>query len=124
MDDVSEGSLWIFAGKTRNLGLHLQTLVIASLLSFGSISAAQNSANLLINADAEAGLCANDWLAVKTIPGWTTLLGSPTVLCNTIMKFADPLTASSGKAFFAAGPYGVSPRGGGRHGETTQGPPR
>ncbi len=108
MDDNCNDFPQCVSRVRRSLPPLLTSWLLASLLSVCGSSIAQTPANLLINGDAQAGLCANDWLAVKTIPGWRTLLGSPTVLCNAIMKLTGTDEKTSGKAFFAAGPYGDS----------------
>ncbi|MCQ4080035.1 alkaline phosphatase family protein [Streptomyces sp. RB6PN25] len=68
--------------------------------------AATTSGNLIVNGDAEAGFCTNDWTAATTIPGWTVESGSPNVMCYTAGSLAHPSSPAPGKAFFAPGNQG------------------
>lgn len=70
-----------------------------------SAACATDSGNLIVNGDGEAGLCAADWSAVKTVPGWQVVLGEPTQVCYSFANLATPTTVR-GQAFIADGPYG------------------
>ncbi len=54
--------------------------------------------------------CTNDWAAVTSVPGWTVMQGSPSIVCYSIQGVSNMphMPASGNKAFFAAGPYGDS----------------
>jgi len=67
---------------------------------------AASSGNLIVNGGGEAGLCATDWNAVKTVPGWQVLLGQPTQVCHAFANFGKPASPAPGNAFLADGPYG------------------
>ncbi|MFF0610260.1 alkaline phosphatase family protein [Nocardia tengchongensis] len=69
-------------------------------------AAATNSANLIVNGNAEAGYCTTDWGAASTIPGWTVESGSPNVMCYTPGEFGLPASPAADKAFFAPGNQG------------------
>lgn len=69
-------------------------------------AAATTSGNLIVNGDAEAGFCTDDWTAATTTPGWTVESGSPNVMCHTAGNFAYPSSPAPGKAFFAPGSQG------------------
>ncbi len=80
----------------------------AVLLAAGAVSHAQTSGNLIVNGGGETGVCATDWYAVKTVPGWQVLLGNPTLVCYSTGSFTTPTSPAAGKAFIADGPYGDS----------------
>jgi hypothetical protein len=80
---------------------------VAALFST-NVAHAASSANLIVNGNGETGLCTTDWNAVKTVPGWTVLLGNPSVVCYSVASFSTPSTAAAGNAFIADGPYGDS----------------
>src|SRR5579872_2909091 len=77
------------------------TLAAITLLSATSFANATNSGNLIVNGDGETGLCTTDWNAVKTVPGWTVLLGNPSVVCYSIASFSTPSASQNGNAFIA-----------------------
>ncbi|HZP67228.1 MAG TPA: alkaline phosphatase family protein [Rudaea sp.] len=88
--------------------LRSAAFVAAALFCSAAIPAsAYTSGNLLIGGDAEAGKCTTDWKAVTTVPGWTVVLGNPSVVCYSIASFSTPSSAH-GNAFIADGPYGDS----------------
>lgn len=91
--------------KLNRLGL---APICALLLAISPASLAANSANLIVNGGGETGLCATDWAAVKTVPGWQVLLGNPTLVCYTTAGFSTPSSPAAGKAFIADGPNGDS----------------
>jgi hypothetical protein len=75
---------------------------IAAVACCATIPAlADNSANLLLNGDAEFGRCTTDRAAATTIPGWTVTVGNPTLLCLRAAK-------AGGKSAVWSGPYGES----------------
>lgn len=78
------------------------------LLAASALSQAQTSGNLIVNGGGETGLCATDWYAVKTVPGWQVLLGNPTLVCYSVASFTTPSSPAAGKAFISDGPYGDS----------------
>ena len=80
----------------------------AMLLAASTLSHAANSGNLIVNGGGETGVCATDWYAVKTVPGWQVLLGNPTLVCYSVASFSTPTSPAAGKAFIADGPYGDS----------------
>jgi hypothetical protein len=80
---------------------------MALLASAGAVHAA-GSGNLIVNGGGETGLCATDWKAVKTVPGWQVLLGNPTLVCYSVASFTTPSAPAAGNAFIADGPYGDS----------------
>jgi len=82
-------------------------IAVASLFSINNAHAA-SSVNLIVNGNGETGLCTTDWNAVKTVPGWTVLLGNPSVVCYSIASFTTPSSPAAGNAFIADGPYGDS----------------
>ncbi len=87
----------------------IKTFALSALLLAASAgSQAQNSGNLIVNGGGETGLCATDWYAVKTVPGWQVLLGNPTLVCYSVASFTTPTSPAAGKAFIADGPYGDS----------------
>lgn len=67
---------------------------------------AQTSPNLLVDGGGESGACTADFEAVTTVPGWTVLYGSPSVVCYSSAQFSTPSSPASGNGFIAAGPYG------------------
>lgn len=68
--------------------------------------AATTSGNLIVNGNAEAGYCTNDWHAATTMPGWTITGNSPDVICYTSGTFTHPASPAPGTAFFAPGDQG------------------
>ncbi|MQR02147.1 hypothetical protein GEV47_15835 [Glaciimonas sp. GS1] len=79
-----------------------------ALIAAASVAHATSSGNLIVNGGGETGLCATDWKAVKTVPGWQVLLGSPTLVCYSVASFKTPSSPAAGNAFIADGPYGDS----------------
>jgi hypothetical protein len=82
-------------------GIALSTALTTSTLAY-------TSGNLLVDGDGETGACTADWEAVTTVPGWSVVQGSPTLVCYSIAKFATPASPAPGSAFIADGPYGDS----------------
>ena len=81
-------------------------LAAFALHALAGAAQAAASDNLIVNGGAESGLCAGDWNAVKTVPGWQVLLGQPTQVCHSIASFGEPASPAPGNAFLADGPYG------------------
>ena len=81
-------------------------LAAFALHALAGAAQAAASANLIVNGGAESGLCASDWNAVKTVPGWQVLLGQPTQVCHSIASFGEPTSPAPGNAFLADGPDG------------------
>ncbi|PRC91401.1 alkaline phosphatase family protein [Solimicrobium silvestre] len=89
--------------------LRCSALAMMAASMFCAVSAqAQTSQNLVVNGNAEAGACTNDWSAVTTVPGWNVISGNPSIACYSIASFSTPNSAANGNAFFADGPYGDS----------------
>lgn len=80
--------------------------VVAAMLVVPPVAAAATSGNLIVNGDAEAGYCTNDWHAATTMPGWTITANSPDVMCYTSGTFTHPASPAPGSAFFAPGDQG------------------
>jgi len=97
-------------GKLTVIQRLLLNLVAALAISGMLLSSAfaRTSGNLLVNGDGETGNCTADWNAVTTVPGWTVVKGSPTLLCYSIGGFTTPGSPAPGTAFIADGPYGDS----------------
>jgi hypothetical protein len=97
-------------GGFRFGGVRLVGVVFAMLLSgvAGRFVQAETSPNLIVDGGGEAGLCSDDDAAVTTVPGWTVVKGSPSLLCYTAGKYAEPKGSDFGRAFFSGGPYGAS----------------
>jgi len=93
------------SSNLKNLALCLTGM---AMLAVAGLSQAANSGNLIVNGDGETGLCATDWKAVKTVPGWQVLLGNPSLVCYSVASFSKPSSPAAGNAFIADGPYGDS----------------
>ena len=65
--------------------------------------------NLLVNPDAETGLCTQSGYDAMTVPGWTVTAGSPDSVCYGAIGFPKPGVPGSpdrGRAFFSGGATG------------------
>src|SRR5215469_7049712 len=65
------------------------------------------TSNLLVNGDAEAQRCTDDWTAQTSVPGWRVTRGAASVLCYSAFGYTGempvlPPTGRPGKALFAA----------------------
>jgi hypothetical protein len=91
-------------------GISFAAVIVALLMSLSSGPAlhAESRQNLVVGGDGEAGLCSDDPAAVTTVPGWIVLKGDPSLRCYAAEHFVLPRQGSSGKSFFAGGPYGDS----------------
>ncbi|HTO44723.1 MAG TPA: hypothetical protein VML56_11645 [Burkholderiales bacterium] len=63
--------------------------------------------NLLVNGDAEAQRCTDDWTAQTSVPGWRGMRGAASVLCHSALGYTGetavlPTTGSPGTALFTA----------------------
>ena len=80
-----------------------------AMLTTGSVAVASTSRNLIVNGDGESGVCTQTWYELNTVPGWTVVEGSPSVVCYTLLDGAPtPSASSAGKGFIADGPFGDS----------------
>ena len=86
----------------------LAALLVAWVAAPFGAALADNSPNLLIDGGGESGACTSDFKSVTTVPGWTVLYGSPSVVCYSSSTFATPSSLAAGNGFIAAGPYGNS----------------
>lgn len=95
----------------RKRNFHRWALATA-LCAIGGLPAvpalAASSGNLIVGGDGESATCTTDWSAATTVPGWSVIEGSPSVVCYSIGTFATPSGAAAGGAFLAEGPYGSS----------------
>ncbi len=81
----------------------LTTLVVANP------GAAATSGNLIVNGNAEAGLCTTSGLDGMTLPGWSIVSGLPDVVCYGASGYPtanSPGPADRGTGFFAGGATG------------------
>jgi Phosphoesterase family len=65
--------------------------------------------NLLVNPDAETGLCTQSGYDAMTVPGWTVTAGSPDSVCYGAIGFPKagvPGPPDRGRAFFSGGATG------------------
>src|SRR5436305_6303647 len=72
--------------------------------AFGAVSG-----NLVVNGDAETGLCTTSGYDAMTVPGWTVAGGLPDTVCygtDTFPSAGTPGPAQRGKGFFAGGATG------------------
>jgi hypothetical protein len=81
---------------------------VAMSVAMATSAFAYTSGNLLLDGNGDAGECTADWGAVTTVPGWTVIQGSPTLVCYSIATFATPASPAPGAGFIADGPYGDS----------------
>src|ERR1700758_2960214 len=63
--------------------------------------------NLLLNGDAEAQRCTDDWTAQTSVPGWRVTRGAASVLCYSAFRYTGetpvlPTSGSAGNALFTA----------------------
>jgi hypothetical protein len=69
------------------------------------MAAADESANLLAGGRTDAGYCSEDPNAATTIPGWTIISGSPTIVCSAL---GAAFGSGAAVGLIAGGPYGDS----------------
>lgn len=78
--------------------------------TLGPVAAnAATSGNLIINGDAESGLCTTTGLDTTTMPGWTITSGGPDAVCYGAPGYptaSSPGPSNRGNAFFAGGSKG------------------
>src|SRR5215469_15682900 len=58
--------------------------------------------NLLVNGDAEAQHCTDDWTAQTSVPGWRVTRGAASVLCYSAFGYTGETPLPAGKALFTA----------------------
>jgi phosphoesterase family protein len=65
------------------------------------------TANLLVNGDAEAQRCTDDWTTQTSVPGWRVTRGAASVLCYSAFRYTRempilPTSGTAGNALFTA----------------------
>jgi phosphoesterase family protein len=65
------------------------------------------TANLLVNGDAEAQRCTDDWTTQTSVPGWRVTRGAASVLCYSAFRYTLempilPTSGTAGNALFTA----------------------
>jgi hypothetical protein len=80
---------------------------LSAVLIQAALAGTPVTANLLVNGDAEAQRCTDDWTAQTSVPGWRVTRGAASVLCYSAFTYAGekpvlPTTGSAGKALFTA----------------------
>src|SRR5580700_3031000 len=82
--------------------------LIVSLPSAAVPADAASSVNLILNGNAETGLCTTTGLDTMTMPGWTITSGGPDTVCYGASGY--PTTSEgppdAGNGFFAGGSKG------------------
>jgi hypothetical protein len=63
--------------------------------------------NLLVNGDAEAHRCTNDWTTQTSVPGWEVIRGAASILCYSAFRWTNETVhlvpqIAGGKSLFAA----------------------
>jgi hypothetical protein len=74
-----------------------------------TVPSARAGTNLLLNPDAETGLCTQSGYDAMTVPGWTVTEGSPDSVCYGAVGFpraSVPGPSDRGRAFFSGGATG------------------
>ena len=82
-------------------------LGVGGALCLPITASAITTPNLLVNGNAELGLCTNDWTAQSTVAGWNVLRGAASTLCYSAFTTAMdqpvlPKVGTPGMALFAA----------------------
>ena len=86
-------------------------IILAATLAAATVAldaaCAGTTPNLLVNGDAEAHRCTQDWTASTPVPGWRVLRGAASVVCySAFNSFGEtpvtPDAALAGHALFAA----------------------
>src|ERR1700741_3591397 len=80
---------------------------LSAALIRAALAGAPVTANLLVNGDAEAQRCTDDWTAQTSVPGWRVTRGAASVLCYSAFGYTGelpvlPATGSAGRALFTA----------------------
>jgi hypothetical protein len=80
---------------------------LCAALIRAALAATPVTANLLVNGDAEAQRCTDDWTAQTSLPGWRVTRGAASVLCYSAFGYTGeipvlPTTGAAGKALFTA----------------------
>src|SRR6516225_7440002 len=81
--------------------------VLSAALMRAALGSTPVTVNLLVNGDAEAQRCTDDWTAQTSVPGWRVTRGAASVLCYRAFELAHTVIAtppapSPGKALFTA----------------------
>src|SRR6201987_952612 len=82
-------------------------LGLCAALIRAALAGAPVTANLLVNGDAEAQRCTDDWTAQTSVPGWRVTRGAASVLCYSAFGYTGeipvwPAKGRAGKAMFTA----------------------
>lgn len=82
-------------------------LCLCAALSPAALAGTPVTPNLLVNGDAEAQRCTDDWTAQTSVPGWRVTRGAASVLCYSAFGYTGeipvlPADSASGRALFAA----------------------
>ncbi|MGF1426132.1 alkaline phosphatase family protein [Kitasatospora sp. LaBMicrA B282] len=87
----------------RRASVGLATLAVVLATASGAPARADAptvSGNLIVDGDAEAGMCTTDARTSTTVPGWTVDSGDPQVQCYGNAGFGRPAAPAPGQAFF------------------------
>ena len=82
-------------------------LGLSAALIGAAFAGAPVTVNLLVNGDAEAQRCTDDWTAQTSVPGWRVTRGAASVLCYSAFAYTGeipvlPAKGRAGKAMFTA----------------------
>ena len=82
-------------------------LGLSAALIGAAFAGAPVTVNLLVNGDAEAQRCTDDWTAQTSVPGWRVTRGAASVLCYSAFGYTGeipvlPAKGRAGKAMFTA----------------------
>ena len=80
---------------------------LCAALSPAALAGTPVTPNLLVNGDAEAQRCTDDWTAQTSVPGWRVTRGAASVLCYSAFGYTGeipvlPADSDSGRALFTA----------------------
>ena len=80
---------------------------LAAALIRAALAGTPVTSNLLVNGDAEAQRCTEDWTAQTSVPGWRVTRGAASVLCYSAFRYTGempilPTSGSAGNALFTA----------------------
>ena len=90
--------------RSRRFGI---LLGLSAALIRAALAGTPVTPNLLVNGDAEAQRCTDDWTAQTSVPGWRVTRGAASVLCYSAFGYTGeqpvlPTAGSPGKALFTA----------------------
>lgn len=93
--------------RSNPLQLFCMSLAGWAVLSGVAAASPLVTPNLLVNGDAEAQRCTDDWTAQTSVPGWRVTRGAVSVLCYAAFSYAGeapvlPAAGSAGTALFTA----------------------